>query len=284
MKALLAVVVLASAATVYADTTRSIYDIMYLPKAGTSFGFSEVEYSRDRTEFKGTDSKTVIKGFGFDQTVGHSFSDRLSAQASIGYGSYTSKTGSTEFDIDGLTDLNLSAKFRTMDEKYKWDLIGGVVAGLADSEVESNGDTNLAQGGSSVFLGTQFGSTFNGMQWAVLGQYKHNMKATTDVPGGEVEDDANGEFLLRADVLNKLAEKSFLRSHLDANFTETFEDDANGETVASTKYTLGTEFQHLCKANLLLRAGVDYSMVNHDANIVDNHSVWAFRLAANYQF
>ncbi|MBA2405805.1 MAG: hypothetical protein H0V66_13600 [Bdellovibrionales bacterium] len=283
MKVLLALAVLATSATSFA-ADRDLYDIMYLPSAGTTFGISELEYIKNDVESDAGDSEN--SGYGLTQTVGHSFTDRLSVAASLGYRNleFDPEVGS-KTEQTGITDPTISARFRTMDETARWDIVGGALISVMDSELESNGDTDNLQGGHALFVGTQFGTKTESFQWAVLGQLKHNMERTIDVSGfGDADYDANNELLVRGDILNKLAEKSFLRSFVSVNFVEKLKSDDAGDTAPITTSTLGTEYQHLCKKDLLLRGGVDYAMNNYDSATVDSDNVWTFRVAANYQF
>lgn len=262
---------------------RAIYDIQYLPNAGTSFGFTDLNYTTVKIE---SDADTDISGYTFSQTFGHSFSDRFSLAAEMNYANVeTDPEGGRRTDETGISDLTLSAKYRLIDSDLRLDLIGGGVASLGDSEVESNGDFNHLQGGNSLFLGAQVGKKSEAFQWAILGQVTHNFKATTDVEGAsEVRDDANNELLLRGDILNKLGEKSYLRSHLDMLFTEDFDDNANDTTPSTTTYTIGTQYQHICSSDFMAKIGVDYAKVNASTGQVDNYSGWNFTIGANYQF
>src|SRR5690606_11391973 len=99
----------------------------------------------------------------------------------------------------------ISARFRTMDERFRWDIIGGATISFMDREIDSDNDRNNLQGGHSLFAGTQLGVKTEIMQWALTGAIVHNMKSTTeyDVNGGDdvdIEDDANNELLVRGDL------------------------------------------------------------------------------------
>jgi hypothetical protein len=92
---------------------------------------------------------------------------------------------------------------------------------------------------------------------------------------------------LRGDLLNKIGEKSFIRSHLDIDFESIQEsDDTSPETVQAptTIYTIGAEYQHLCSQNVLARVGVDYASQNSDTGYTKSDNRWKFVVGANYQF
>lgn len=289
MKVFLALAVLATSAASYAADNREIQDIMYLPNTGTTYGFSTVSFLNGEIESDAGDSE--ITGMSLNQTIGHSFTDRFSLQASLGYNNTETDedfTGGSKTEATGLTDPTISARFRTMDEAFRWDVIGGATIGLGDSEIDSDGDSNNFQGGSSLFAGTQFGGKSTSFQWAIAGILTHNMETTVDDDNAadEIKNDANNELQVRLDLLATLGEKSYLRPHLLANFTESFEDDQSPaeETASATTYEVGAEFQHKLSNDLMLRAGVDYGIINTRTAQIDDFSYWNFLAGANYQF
>ena len=280
MKKLIALVVMTSSALSFA-ADRDIYDVMYLPKAGTSFGISEGEYLQDnRTE----DLK--IYGFNFNQTIGHALTDRLSLSASMSYANLERNPGDdSKSDLSGISDPTFSARFRLMDETARLDLIGGGRVSLGDLEVKSNGDRNNYAGGHAVFAGLQYGMKTENFQWAVLARYQYDLERTVDVSGGDSLDlNESSGFLVRADMLNKLADKSFLRSFFSANLVDEVKGEGEVLEENQTLYTAGLEFQQLLSQDLLVRAGADYSINNSAPGFREGDSAWTFRLAANYQF
>ncbi len=97
----------------------------------------------------------------------------------------------------------------------------------------------------------------------------------------------NNEVLARADLLNKLCEKSFLRSHFEMLFTEEVKAKTSGVSnlfAPTTVYDLGTEYQHLMSQDLLARVGVYYRIENSDSASTDSDRAWVFTVGANYQF
>lgn len=286
MKVLLALAVLATSASALAADNREIFDIMYLPNTGTTYGISEFNLINGEAEVFNQDLE--LSGHRLSQTLGHSFTDRLSLAATLGYQNIETEidgvNGSSE--SSGLSDPTLTARFRAMDESFRFDVLGGATLSIMDSELEDNGDSTTATGGSSLFVGSQVGGKSESFQWAVLGQLTHNFEAETDQDSqGDVKEDAHNELVLRLDILNKLAEKSFLRSNVTANFTEGYEDDQSpaNETTGQTAYGIGTQYQHLLSTDLLLRAGVDYNKVN-DQGLVKDLSFWVLTAGANYEF
>ncbi|MBA2405804.1 MAG: outer membrane beta-barrel protein [Bdellovibrionales bacterium] len=289
MKVLLALAVLATSATALAADNREIQDIMYLPNTGTTYGFSTIQITNGEEKADAGDTETT--GYNLTQSIGHSFTDRFLLQADLSYADFESdddSVGGTKTNQTGISDPTISARFRTMDESFRWDVIAGATLGFVDREQDSDGDLNNHQGGSSLFVGTQFGGKSESFQWAILGLLTHNREATVDVDGlGDVDLDANNELLTRLDVLSRLGDKSFLRSNVAANFAEGYEDDQSPSqefAAPETTYSIGTEFQHLISKDLMLRAGVDYSIANRSSGQVDDITAWNFLGGANYQF
>lgn len=266
--------------------SRDIYDIMYLPDAGTTFGFSEVNYVSGKIE---SNVDTEFSGYDLTQVIGHSFTDRLSVQGELSYNTtrFDPSPGNT-YDWTGLRDPKISARFRTMDEKYRLDVFGGVVLGFGDQEIKANRDQNNVSGGPSFFFGSQVGEKKENYQWALSGTFQHNLaRDVNDKPRGQnYETDAHNEITLQADSLMKLKEVSFLRTFISARMVEASDRDTLTPTTIApqTTYKLGAEYQHLCSKNLLARLGLDYNTINVDTGNISEYHFWNFRIAANYQF
>ena len=278
MKKFLALAVLATSFSSIA-ASRDIYDIMYLPKAGTNFGITQLN-TLDRTiEFDS--AETDISGFAVSQLVGRSFSDRFAASASLNYADFeTDPEGFDKTSQSGISDPTFQARFRVLEDDFIFDIIGGALISLGDSEQESNGDTDNWQGGHTAFIGAQFGKKLESLQWAVSAEFTHNFERTVDIEDvGDSETDAYSEFLVQGDILNKLAEKSFLRS-----FASVGVEEQSSSLGSNLSYKIGTEYQHLFTQDLLARVGVDYGIIDHDNSDVDSDRTLGFHVGATYQF
>jgi opacity protein-like surface antigen len=284
MKSLLALAVLATSATAFAQS-RDIFDIMYLPTAGTSYGFSEIQH-QSRTQETNT-NEFDITGIGLAQTIGHSFSDLLSVQGTLNYANleFNPSTGSST-QQSGLGDAQFTGRYRAFEDGYTLDFLGGLLIGWDDAQVKKNGDTNNKQGGHAVSAGAQYGKKTDLKQWAVLGQLTHNLTRNLDTSAGDEDLHANNELLLRADLLNKFSEISYLRSFASLQFDQKVKGDSSVGTFIApmTSYVIGGEYQRIQSKNLMLRGGVDYTMINMNSGTVDFDRAWTLRLAANYQF
>lgn len=286
MKVLLALAVLATSASALAADNRQIFDLMYLPNTGTTYGFSDFSYLKAELDF-GTGT-AEISGPAFAQTIGHSFTDRFSFEGQIGYQNYEGENSVSNdtSETSGLTDPRFTARFRAMDESFRLDVLGGAVVSLGDSETEDNGDSNALRGGSSLFTGAQFGGKSESFQWAMTSLLTHNFESTTDdESNGKTDDDAHNELMLQLDLLAKLGEQSYLRPHVSATFTEAYDDEDGDEVqAANTFYIAGLEFRQVMSTDLMLKAGVDYGISNQASGQVDDFTLWRFTAGANYQF
>ncbi len=288
MKKLLALAVLATATTAFAADNREIEDIMYLPNTGTTFGFTTAEMTKG--EIKQDAGDTDISGFELSQTIGHSFTDRFSLAGSINYVNQEEDVEDADTqEVTGISDPSVSARFRVMDESFRWDVLGGATIGIGDRVVDEDLNENNLQGGNGLFAGTQFGGKSESFQWAILGRLSHNMTRTlaieTPTADTDVDLEATNDLLLRADFLATLGEKSFLRPFISAEFNEALESEDDVEFQGPTTInTVGAEYQHKLSPDLLLRAGVNYSIVNLDSGNIDDYNVWNFLAGANYQF
>ncbi len=283
MKRFLALAVLAASGVSQA-ADRAIYDLQYLPKAGRTYGVSTISFI-DRT-LETSNQDTNLSGYQIWQAVGHAMSDQVSLEASLNY-SHLSRDvdgGAKSDAAKGVSDPTITSRYRLMDETYRWDLLGGATISRGDAEVDSDRKNNNLQGGHSVFVGTQHGKKHGDYQWAITGLWSHYLKSTVKDDDGPVDQDAHNSFLFRGEVLNKLAEKSFLRSSILINFAGGYEDDESTKIASSTTYQAGIEYQHLISSDLLLRAGVDSVSVKTLSGQIDSYDGFNFVLGANYQF
>lgn len=285
MKRLIALAVLSCSAVSYASP-REIYDLVYLPNAGTTYGFSELNYIKGSFETNSTD--VDFGGYALSQTVGHAFTDRLSLQGNLSYSNVVfDPDGGKNFDHSGISDPRITARFRAIDEDLRVDVFGGAVVGLGDSEIKANGDRNRQSGGSSLFIGTQFGKTIGDYQWAVLGQLQHNMTRDQEdkSKSDEYEIEPHNELLLGVESQKKIKENSLVRAYAQVNMVETADIDENTTTISpSTDYIFGGEYRHLLSKDLMLRAGLDYNIKNQDTGTNKDYNFWRLNLGANYQF
>jgi hypothetical protein len=281
MKKIFALALIASSSVAFASDS-AIYDIQYLPSAGTSYGFSEFSYEKRMVD---ADGDVDINGWRLSQTLGHSFTDRLSIQADLNY--LNARWDNEDFENtnqNGLSDLNLNARYRLIDEAIRLDIIGGGQLALGDGDGNGSVNNRYFTGGNKLNVGVQVGEKSENFQWSVLGRYIHSFERTIDF-AGDTDIDPQEAVQARADLLNKLAEKSYLRSHFTADFIQATEFKDGGSFFGpQSNYEIGTEYQHLCSQDLMARIGVDYVMRHYDSAQYDSDNSLNFKIAANYQF
>ena len=288
MKFFTATCLLAASAMSLADSNRDIYDVMYLPNAGTTYGISDLAYRSLKQKSRTTTPDIKSKGFNFSQSVGHSFTDKFSLQANLNYTKLeTTQSGTSDQDTKGISDPSFTGRYRLMDARFRVDVYGGALVSVGDHKIKSNGDDNNLEGGSQIYLGSQIGQKKPNYQWALGALYTRQFKAKTDYSSNlddDYKDDAYDVWELRADVLNRLLESSFLRTHASVNIANSFKDNQGSETAPATTYEFGTEFQQKILPDLLLRAGVSYLTVNARSGQVERYSGLTFNAGATYQF
>lgn len=292
MKRFFAVAALTVAGSSFAAADRAIYDIMYLPSMGTSYGFTEVGYLTRDIKGTGTYDDVDVSGYGIEQTVGHSLTDKLTINLNLNYVNGEIESDGDSIDQQGISDPVVNGRFRLMDEDMKLDLIGGLVMSLGEAEIDNNNDRDNKQGGNAMFGGVQFGQKKDeNLQWAVLAQYRRNFERKYEVDIGPVDVDVkfkpNNEYLLRADLLNKLGDVSFLRTHAFIEISDKVDAKTSGVSSLfgpTTIYELGTEYDHLLSQDLMAKARVDYRIDSSNTGNYNSDRAWAFTVGANYQF
>jgi hypothetical protein len=288
MKKFLALAVLATTATSFAASDRAITDIMYLPSAGTTFGLSDFASIGRSVKGEDSDDDASVSGVAVAQTIGHSISDRWLIAASLNYTTLEiDPEEGPKSDIEGFSDPLITARFRALDEEFTLDFLGSALISLGDKKYEDNGDQNNLQGGSAFEVGAQFGKKAESFSWALTAAVRNNFERTLDIETiGDVDGKSNNEYKLRADILNKLAEKSFLRSHFGITFQDALEADEGAYNIMApyTIYNLGTEYQHLMSADLLLRGGIVLTQLNHDSAEIEKDIEARINIGATYQF
>lgn len=293
MKFFIAILLVVSATAALA-ADRAIYDLMYLPKAGTNYGTSDLTLYKGvmKEEGDGFDFEGDVTGWGVRQVVGRSVSDSLLLSAEL---NFTHVDFHAEYDYDdfgsfeggstnkGLSDPVFTARFRAIDSEIQFDFIGSFLASFGDSKIDGSTSDNK-EGGHVVTLAVQAGKKLDSFQVAGLAKYIRSLESTTEYDDEDlkIKDDAHGAYHLEVNALGKLSEQNFVKAVASVEFTDRFEDDEDGHTSPSTVYTIAGELQHLISENLLLRGGV--SLSDYHQNHLDSYRLFGFNAGANYQF
>lgn len=280
MKRIIALGLLVAGTSALADSSRNIYDLMYLPKAGTAYGISQANYADARL----MDSDTKIDGeiWNVNQSLGYSLSDMLSLQASLGYGQSNYDSGVS--DSSGISDPLFNARFRLMEGEYLLDFLGEAAISLGDHEIDKDNEGDARNGGHEVAAGAQFGRKTEGYQWAFSGLLRYNLESTTDdkSSGVKTKDDAHFGVDLGGDFLVRTTAQSNLHLLAKAMIEQEYDDNKGGSTASLNTYTWGGEYQYLVSSDLMARAGISYSLIKGAK--IDQNDVFMFSVGANYQF
>jgi hypothetical protein len=281
---------------------RDIYDLMYLPQAGTFFGRTTGTIISGEIKGGGApdgidvDFDGDISGYGFRQEFGYSLTDRFMLQIGADYQNVRSSSevtvaGLGEFEskntTKGLSDPSIIARFRALDEDFLFDLYGGMVIGTGDSETDGD-KANNKQGGNSLILGTEFGAKQDNLQYAFNFQLKHNFEATNkdkDEDGSlTTKADAHNEIQFGASIQPRLTENLFLSGFATVSFTDEYDDNQEGTTASQTVYSLGAELRLALAESVMLFGGATYNKVNTNSGYLDDYHIWFFQGGALYQF
>lgn len=259
---------------------RSIYDLMYLPQAKTSFGFSEIATKKGELKIKSNESE--FSTFQVRQTLGHALSDNLAISTQLNYVTQDQESdlkGPDDSEMSGISDPSFKARYRLHDEFFRWDIIGDLRVKTGDRKIDGS-DANNKSGSHAVSIGTQFGTLDEYMQWAIDARFTRNLEQTVKYDGDKITNDGRNEYLLGGSLLYKLLdENSFIKSFASLNFQDTSEG-----FDASMDLLVGVEFQHLFTPDYLFRVGGEYGSQDIDDKTIDSFTTFGIYLAANYQF
>lgn len=298
MKSLVIAGLMLASTVSFAEAERKIYDVMYLPQAGTIFGATEAAYvygqSTIHSDSAGDVADVDLTGYAVQQTLGYSLTSSLFLSASMSYEVSEEDVdldagGSDKIKSDGESDPTINARFRIFEDTSVLDLLAGATISTGESKVgDADHDGNIKQGGNSFNLGLQYGRKQEDMQYAFTFLVNHFMEAEEKVGNSSKTDiNAHNSYAFKVDTLHSLFEKSFLRSFASLTFVEGFNDENAVRTEQQTQIAIGTEYQYLLSQDLLLRAGVSY--LNVENNVVEDIETredfqFQFLAGANYQF
>jgi hypothetical protein len=298
MKSLVIAGLMLASTVSFAEADRKIYDVMYLPKAGTLFGATEAAYvygqSTQHDKTAGDIADVTVNGYALQQTIGYSITSSLFLSASMSYEIAEADVdldagGSDKVKADGESDPSINARYRVWEDTSVFDILAGATISTGDSKVsDEDNKGNIKQGGHSFNLGAQYGHKTSDMQYAFTFLGTHYLEATEKVGSDPKTDiNAHNSYKFQVDTLHNLAEKSFLRSFASLTFVEGFNDEDSVRAEQQTQIALGTEYQYVLSQDLLLRAGISYlNIENNVYGDVETREDFQlqFLAGANYQF
>jgi hypothetical protein len=280
MKFFLAVTIL-SLPLVSLAASRDIYDIMYLPKAGNSYGFSEATYVTAGQDFLDDE----VKGYAVAQTLGHALTDNFSLQVALDFAELESDFGASTATSSGVSDPTFTGRYRLTDDTFRLDLIGGLLIGPGIAESDPDGDMNRYTGGAQFNLGAQFGQKHASSQWALSAKYIRSLEATHKDSGVTSREDASNAAEVKAAYMFKLAESSIVRTTLTLAWGEQHQTDNDSTTyLQSLSQGLNLEYQYVFSKDFLARVGVGYAVSEFGYGIVKGSEAASANIGANYQF
>lgn len=279
MKKLIVVSALLASSLSFA-AERNIWDLMYLPKAGTIFGQSELAYIDGNVDDKSFDEMTEVTGWGVAQTVGYSLSDKLLVTAELQY-LKLDVDSTTDYEKSGISDPEILARYRVMEGEYVLDIVGGAEVSLGETETKSNNDSDNLNGGHILKAGAEFGSLAKYFQWTVAAQYARFLDGEADNAGTTEDIDAHNIWTFGGSLLTSLSESSFLKFTYAFQIEDSY-DIENVKQAPTTAHNLGVQYQMLLNENVLGYVG--YNFQSSNANGYDTNDYSFFSVGARYQF
>lgn len=276
---------------------RAIYDLMYLPKAGTIFGSTNAAFitgkATQHEDTSGDIADLKYSGYGVFQSVGFSLMDSLFISGSMSYQGVDIKAdidgGDNEtYTYNGISDPSLAARCRVIDSEYLLDVLAGATIATGDAkDATVDKDGNNKTGGYILNLALEFGKKVQDSQYAFQLGATRNFEATEKSSGLETKSNAHMEYNLRGSMLQGLTENTFINPFVEMTITNAFHDDRGTKNQQTTSFDLGAEYQYLLSQNLLLKAGIKYT--NTENAVIDTTEtrediLLTFLAGANYQF
>lgn len=285
MKKLVFATALAFVSVAQAASNSALYDLQYLPEAGTIFGSTGFSYYKYTTSyFDGTnDVTTRQKGPSLTQIVGYAPVNNLFLQGAASYSDIKiNETGESETESTGFNDFIFTGRFRVLDGAQRFDLVGSFQLSPDDSIIEKDGDMNNYTGGHALNLGVEYGVKSDSHQWNVGATFVRNFESTLDDKdtNDKTTDDAHNGLNFSAAMLTNFTEKFSIKNSLMVMFTEEYEDDDNGEVSASTNYLAEVKAQYLLSKDLMVVAGPRAIIGGSGYNF----TYMIYDVGVNYQF
>jgi hypothetical protein len=181
-----------------AKNERDVYDLMWLPHKGISFGSSEIKFEDHEFESNvaGAPGKIQESDRRFLQNFGHSFTDRLSVTVGTNYLfrrkiTFTPDSGSETITEDkGVGDPSGEARWRVLEQGNNSFTLD-VVPSLSVSTGKFEQGTGLKQGNNQTGRNNygarlEAGKKYNKFQWMTFVGYTNYMEAKgNDLTSGD---------------------------------------------------------------------------------------------------
>lgn len=280
-KLLIASLVLTSLPALAIDWTekneREIYDLMYLPKAGTIFG--QTFYSS--TAYKSTAKTTVkiaeleVSTVSLTQFAGYSVMDNLAVVLEVDYLlnstqklDYTSivATPDSESESKGLGDPTLQVKYRVLDQKdskFNLDITPKYTFSTGDSETGTEDDDgNGKQGGSNFGLDVTIGKKYAEAQWTAFIGYEQSGEANSkDATTKEKSKTSSyGTLIMGGGFQRHMTEKWIFEIEVLLASVGNYKEKTGTEYIKfkdQSSFSLQPSFTYVSNADLAFSLGLD---------------------------
>lgn len=292
MKLLVAIALICLSSESFADS--NIYDIMYLPKAGTTYGILEASSISGRTKLDELDGE--LFGYNLKQVLGHSFSDRFSASLSIAFLRLDQTVEDKPNNIDyiseqsGVHEPGIGVRYRAIDSEFRLDFFGTALLSYGPSKSDTSNKstqeytkTSSNEGQHSFLLGTQAGQKYGMSQWALGVAYQRNLGGTVELNNVNRNFEGSQEVSTKIEAQRSLDESTMVRALVGTAFYEAIEFNNGTNYKRYTRdFVLGAKFLHNFSEDFMMSAGGELHQLKFGS--YDRYNYGIFTLAANYQF
>lgn len=295
------------------NNDRAIYDLMYLPTAGTNFGQSYIVSAATVSKVKqnGTTVADVNAGQQvINQFLGRSFTDSFAVAIQFDYlmkqrvevDFEDASNSDEELDSKGFGDPSLGFKYRLLNQKdstINLDISPLVTFGTGDSISATDDDEgNNKNGGNTYSLDVTVGKKFNEIQWTAFIGIEQSEEAKSKDATTKEKSKAAGHstFSVGGQFLRNINEKWVFDFMVRMSAEQGYKDKADDGTYTKfgsiTSLEIAPEFTYYETPNLafLGRASListnDYKLTDETGTEqkYEDNATFALVLGAKYQF
>ncbi len=274
----------------------NVWDVQYLPKAGSLYAQSGLSYSSGEAKKSST---TAIFGWSYSQLFGYAPTDRflLSTRIRISELTYQYISGSRA-RFTGWSDPSIDTRYRLFDEKFLVDLLGGGIVATESAYTNFGGTANAHGsndldflGGPQLYLGLEMGQKFPELQYSLLAQGSRIMNSTTRYKGNPTEsNDPYNIWTFQGTILNNLSQNKWLlrttalTKLVDGYLSQAAETKQKYSTAPLIEYRLGTEIDYVLSRDVMAVAGINYRQFKFNSGTIDHYYIWVSNISLKYQF
>lgn len=258
MKLLLAIALICLSSMAKAEP--HISDIMYLPKAGTSFSTTTLGIISGKGKSAGTEN--TISGHTAEQILGHAVTDYVSFNLGIGFHRFDQSleiegdTEETIIDSRGVTDPFIGTRLRLVDSLFRVDLTGTITVSIEDREGKDIGDNrrevNSVQGNHSLDLGIEVGQRFENSQWSLFVGMTRNESGVFRDNGQKKDFESSNDYTSRIQAQRDLDHRVTARAFVELSLFEEVKYDAGTRYLPyQSDFSYGGGFYYTSSEDIL---------------------------------